>query len=137
MLFTAHSVPERIVAMKDPYPDEVKGTVEAVTLLLGNQPTYFAYQSQGRSSEPWLGPTVESMLETIQLAGHRQVLVAPIGFICDHVETLFDIDIELKQVATNKGLHLERISMLNDSPELIETLHDVLTTHESSLCLQS
>ena len=137
VLFTAHSLPERIVAMKDPYPDEVKGTVEAVTQFLGNQPTYFAYQSQGRSSEPWLGPTVESMLETIQLAGHQTVLVAPIGFICDHVETLFDIDIELKQLAMNKGLHLERMAMLNDSLPLIETLRDVLAAHESSLCIQS
>ncbi|MBS0183920.1 MAG: ferrochelatase [Nitrospira sp.] len=136
VLFTAHSLPDRIVTMKDPYPDEVKGTVEAVTQFLGNQPTYFAYQSQGRSSEPWLGPTVESMLETIRMAGHRYVLVAPIGFICDHVETLFDIDIELKQSATDKGLHLERIAMLNDSPALIETLRDVLTTHESSFCIQ-
>ncbi|MDF0666647.1 MAG: ferrochelatase [Nitrospira sp.] len=137
VLFTAHSLPERIVAMKDPYPDEVKGTVDAVTQFLGHQPTYFAYQSQGRSSEPWLGPTVESMLEAIHLAGHRQVLVAPIGFICDHVETLFDIDIELKQLAAKKGMHLERIAMLNDSPPLIETLRDVLTAHESSLCSQS
>ena len=137
VLFTAHSLPERIVAMKDPYPDEVKGTVEAVTQFLGNQPTYFAYQSQGRSSEPWLGPTVESMLETIQPAGHRHVLVAPIGFICDHVETLFDIDIELKQLAVTKGIHLERMAMLNDSLPLIETLRDVLAVHESTLCIQS
>jgi ferrochelatase len=137
VLFTAHSLPERIVAMKDPYPDEVKGTVEAVTQLLGNQTTYFAYQSQGRSSEPWLGPTVEAMLETIQLRGHRHVLVAPIGFICDHVETLFDIDIELKQLAVRKGIHLERMAMLNDSPALLETLRDVLATHESSLCIES
>ncbi len=137
VLFTAHSLPERIVAMKDPYPDEVKGTVEAVTQFLGSQPTYFAYQSQGRSSEPWLGPTVESMLETMQLAGHRRALVAPIGFICDHVETLFDIDIELKQLAVNKGIHLERMAMLNDSLPLIETLRDILAAHESSLCIQS
>ncbi|MEK9142418.1 MAG: ferrochelatase, partial [Nitrospirota bacterium] len=137
VLFTAHSLPERIVAMKDPYPDEVKGTVEAVTQHLGNRSTYFAYQSQGRSSEPWLGPTVESMLDNIQLAGHRYVLVAPIGFICDHVETLYDIDIELKQLALSKGIHLERMAMLNDSLPLIETLRDVLTAHESSLCIQS
>ena len=137
VLFTAHSLPERIVAMKDPYPDEVKGTVEAVTRALGNQPTYFAYQSQGRSSEPWLGPTVEAMLDTIRQAGYRSVLVAPIGFICDHVETLFDIDIELKQLAVSKGMHLERMAMLNDSPALIETLRNVLATHESSLCIQS
>ncbi len=137
VLFTAHSLPERIVAMKDPYPDEVKGTVEAVTGLLGNQPTYFAYQSQGRSNEPWLGPTVEAMLETIQQAGHRHVLVAPIGFICDHVETLFDIDLELKQLAVSKGLHLERMAMLNDSSAILETLSDVLATHESTSCLPS
>ena len=137
VLFTAHSLPERIVALKDPYPDEVNGTVEAVTRSLGNQPTYFAYQSQGRSSEPWLGPTVESVLDTISREGHRHVLVAPIGFICDHVETLFDIDIELKQLAVNKGLHLERMAMLNDSLPLIETLRDVLAAHESSLCIQS
>ncbi len=137
VLFTAHSLPERVVAMKDPYPDEVKGTVEAVTQLLGNQPTYFAYQSQGRSSEPWLGPTVEDMLDTMFRGEHRHVLVAPIGFICDHVETLFDVDIELKQLAANKGMHLERIAMLNDAPALIDTLHDVLMAHESSACSQS
>lgn len=137
VLFTAHSLPERIVAMKDPYPDEVKGTVEAVTNALGNQPTYFAYQSQGRSNEPWLGPTVEAMLEAIQQAGHRHVLVAPIGFICDHVETLFDIDIELKQLAVSKGLHLERMAMLNDSAAILETLRDVLAAHESTPCLPS
>lgn len=137
VLFTAHSLPERIVAMKDPYPDEVKGTVEVVTGFLGSQPTYFAYQSQGRSSEPWLGPTVEDRLDTIYGSGHRHVLVAPIGFICDHVETRFDIDIELKHLAVNKGIHLERIAMLNDSPALIETLRDVLAAHESSLCIQS
>ena len=137
VLFTAHSLPERIVAMKDPYPNEVKGTVDAVTQSLGAQPTCFAYQSQGRSAEPWLGPTVEEMLDTIYRSGYRHVLVAPIGFICDHVETLFDIDIELKQLAVTKGMHLERMAMLNDDPSLIETLRDVLATHESSLCIQS
>jgi ferrochelatase len=134
VLFTAHSLPERVAAMRDPYPDEVKGTVEAVTRFLGDQPTYFAYQSQGRSSEPWLGPTVEDMLDTMFREGYRQVLVAPIGFICDHVETLYDIDIELRQLAASKGMRLERIAMLNDSPALIETLRDILAAHESSSC---
>ncbi len=137
VLFTAHSLPERIVKMKDPYPDEVKETVTAVTQALGDHPTYFAYQSQGRSSEPWLGPTVEAMLETVKQAGHRHVLVAPIGFICDHVETLFDIDIELRQLAVSKGLQLERMPMLNDAPAMLETLRDVLAAHESSLYTSS
>jgi ferrochelatase len=69
--------------------------------------------------------------------GHRHVLVAPIGFICDHVETLFDIDIELKQLAVAQGMQLERMAMLNDQPALVETLLDIVAAHESSLCLQS
>ncbi|HXV68586.1 MAG TPA: ferrochelatase [Nitrospira sp.] len=137
VLFTAHSLPERIVAMKDPYPDEVRGTVEAVSASLGNQPTRFAYQSQGRSTEPWLGPTVEATLDALHREGHRAVLVAPIGFICDHVETLFDIDIELKQLALTKGMQLERIAMLNDSPALVEALCDIVVAHESALPLLS
>ncbi|MBM4139301.1 MAG: ferrochelatase [Nitrospira sp.] len=137
VLFTAHSLPERIVAMNDPYPEEVKGTVEAVTACLGCQPTAFAYQSQGRSSEPWLGPTIEAMLDTLHQAGCQQVLVAPIGFICDHVETLYDIDIELKSLAAGKGMQLERMAMLNDQPALLDILLDILVTHESSLRLQS
>ena len=133
VLFTAHSLPERIVAMKDPYPEEVKGTVDAVTARLGSQPTRFAYQSQGRSGERWLGPTVESVIADLGRAGQRHVLVAPIGFLCDHVETLYDIDIELKQLAKSHGIQLERIAMLNDSEALIEMLVDVLVAHESSL----
>jgi ferrochelatase len=137
VLFTAHSLPERIVALNDPYPSEVGGTVDAVRALLGRQPTRFAYQSQGRSHEPWLGPTVESVLDELAREGHRQVLVAPIGFICDHVETLYDIDIELKHRAAGKDMQLERIAMLNDSSPLIETLADIVAAHHSSLCLPS
>lgn len=137
VLFTAHSLPERIVAMNDPYPDEVKGTVAAVTAFLGGQPTAFAYQSQGRSSERWLGPTVEAAIEAIALAGQRHVLVAPIGFLCDHVETLYDIDIELRQLAAARGIQLERIAMLNDSVVFIETLVDIVSAHESSLSIPS
>lgn len=133
VLFTAHSLPERIVALKDPYPEEVKGTVEAVSALLEGQPTRFAYQSQGRSGEKWLGPTVESTIEDLSREGRKHVLVAPIGFLCDHVETLYDIDIELKQLAQKQGIQLERIAMLNDSDSLIDTLVDVLAAHESSL----
>ncbi len=111
----------------------MKGTVDAITACLGQQPSQFAYQSQGRSSEPWLGPTVESALEDLHREGHRHVLVAPIGFICDHVETLFDIDIELKQLATKAGMQLERVPMLNASPALIETLVSVIESHQSLL----
>lgn len=133
VLLTAHSLPERVVAMKDLYPEEVRGTAEAVCAQLGGQPTRFAYQSQGRSGEAWLGPSVEETVEALAHEGHRHVLVAPIGFLCDHVETLYDIDIELAQLARAKGMQLERIPMLNASASLIDILMSVVEAHESSL----
>jgi protoporphyrin/coproporphyrin ferrochelatase len=132
ILFTAHSMPERVIEMKDPYPDEVQGTVAAVCDESGAVTTTFAYQSQGRSAEKWLGPSVESVLEDLHREGHRHVLVAPIGFICDHIETLYDLDIELKESAGRKGMQLERIPMLNASAPLIEILASVIEAHESS-----
>ncbi len=132
VLFTAHSLPERVVAMKDPYPEEVNGTARAVCEQLGSQPTRFAYQSQGRSDEKWLGPSVEETLDALAQEGHCHVLVAPIGFICDHVETLYDLDIDLTQLARTKGIQLERIPMLNASAPLIDILTSVVDAHESS-----
>ena len=133
VLFTAHSLPSRILDMKDPYPREVEGTIEALREQLGATPTRFAYQSQGRTGEAWLGPTVEQAVDELGQEGHRQVLVAPIGFICDHIETLYDLDIELKESAAKKNIQLERMPMLNDSAALIEILASVVETHESSL----
>jgi len=133
VIFTAHSLPERILQMKDPYPEEVRGTMEAVCELVKPMTTRFAFQSQGRSGEKWLGPDVESVLEELHRDGHRHVLIAPIGFISDHVEILYDIDIEFKRLADSKGMQLERIPMLNVSMPLIETLASVLEEHESSL----
>jgi ferrochelatase len=89
----------------------------------------FAFQSQGRSDESWLGPTVEETLDDLHGLGHRHVLVAPIGFVSDHLEILYDIDIEFKKRAADKGLWLERIPMLNASPPLVETLSGVIAAH--------
>ena len=133
IIFTAHSLPERILQMKDPYPEEVRGTTEAVCELVKPVTTRFAFQSQGRSGEHWLGPDVESTLEELHRDGHRHVLIAPIGFISDHVEILYDVDVEFKRLAESKGMQLERIPMLNASTPLIETLASVLEEHESSL----
>jgi len=107
--------------------------MEAVCELVKPMTTRFAFQSQGRSGEKWLGPDVESALEDLHRDGHRHVLIAPIGFISDHVEILYDIDIEFKRLAESKGMQLERIPMLNVSMPLIETLASVLEEHESSL----
>lgn len=131
ILFTAHSLPERILEMKDPYPDEVRGTMEAVCALVHQPVVRLAYQSQGRTAEKWLGPSVETILEELYAEGHRDLLVAPIGFLCDHVEVLFDLDIELKQAAAAKQMHLERMPMLNASPALVDTLLSVVKAHQA------
>jgi len=133
IIFTAHSLPERILQMKDPYPEQVRGTMEAVCELVKPVAVRFAFQSQGQSGEKWLGPYVESTLEELHRDGHRHVLIAPIGFISDHVEILYDVDVEFKRLAESKGMQLERIPMLNASTPLIETLTSVLEEHESSL----
>ena len=80
-----------------------------------------------------MGPTVEAAVDDLAREGHRYVLVAPIGFLCDHVETLYDIDIELKRYAASRGIHLQRMAMLNASSAIVETLASVLTAHQSSL----
>jgi protoporphyrin/coproporphyrin ferrochelatase len=123
VLFTAHSLPERILRDGDEYPDEVRATMEAViTRLPAGQPTAFAYQSQGRSPEPWLGPEVEPTLDGLAADRVPGVVIAPIGFLSDHVETLYDIDIEFAARAQKLGLRLERMEMLNDSDTLADTL---------------
>ena len=132
ILFTAHSLPSRILEMKDPYPDEVRGTMDAVCRALGEPSARFAFQSQGRSDEPWLGPTVEETLDVLIQEGHRHVLVAPIGFLSDHLEVLYDIDIQFRDYAAARGMQLERMAMLNACVPLIETLASVLHEHESA-----
>jgi ferrochelatase len=123
VLFTAHSLPERILHDGDAYPDEVRATMEAVIAHLpAGQRSTFAYQSQGRSSEPWLGPEVEPTLDALAAEGAPGVVIAPIGFLSEHVETLYDIDIEFRARAEKLGLRLERMAMLNDSDDLADTL---------------
>jgi ferrochelatase len=133
IIFTAHSLPERILQMNDPYPQQVQGTMEAVCERVHPLTVRFAYQSQGRSGEQWLGPTVESTIDELHREGHRQVLIAPIGFLSDHLEILYDVDIEFRRLAQAKGIQLERIAMLNASPALIYTLVSVLEEHQASL----
>ena len=130
VLFTAHSLPERILRDGDAYPDEVRATMDAVVAHLpAGQPTAFAFQSQGRSPEPWLGPEVEPTLDGLAADGVPGVVIAPIGFLSDHVETLYDIDIEFAARAEKLGLRLERTAMLNDSDALADTLAALVDEH--------
>jgi ferrochelatase len=126
VIFTAHSVPRRILTEGDPYPHEVERTAAGVAKLLGLAAWDLAYQSQGATDEPWLGPTLDEMFERCVTQGQQQLLLVPIGFVCDHVEILYDIDILAQQVARRKGLCLRRIASLNTSPTLIAALASVV-----------
>ncbi len=126
IVFTAHSLPQRILAEGDPYPQELMETVAGVVQHLGPVHWRFAYQSAGASPEPWLGPDVTAVLGELAAAGHRHVLVAPIGFVCDHVEVLYDVDILYRQQAERLGMQLERTESLNTSPMLIQALANLV-----------
>jgi ferrochelatase len=125
VLFTAHSLPEKALANGDPYDREARATAAAVAARLGLDDWDFAYQSQGMTEDQWLGPTVESCLERYAEAGVREVVVDPIGFVCDHVEVLYDIDILFRQYAADRGIALSRPESLNDSPAFTRALAEI------------
>jgi ferrochelatase len=122
VIFSAHSLPERILEWNDPYPRELQETVEALTARLPGQPHEWAYQSAAMTPDPWLGPDAGEVIARLHSEGHRHVLICPIGFICEHVEILFDIDVEFQEQAKELGMQLERIEMLNDHPKMLEGL---------------
>jgi ferrochelatase len=136
VLFTAHSVPCRTVmtgpdgSPPDRYPTEAKRTAALVAESLadadfGEKDWHFAFQSQGVSGGPWIGPTVEETLKAIRSEGHTGVVIQPIGFLCDHVEILYDIDIAFKATAESLGLRLWRAESLNDSGLLVRALSEI------------
>jgi ferrochelatase len=122
ILFTAHSLPQRILDWHDPYPGELQATVTAVMQRLGSHPHAFAYQSAALTPEPWLGPDASALIKQYASEGRSNVLIAPIGFVSEHVEILYDIDIEYQRLARQYGAHLERIEMLNTAPEMMRDL---------------
>jgi protoporphyrin/coproporphyrin ferrochelatase len=122
VIFTAHSLPERILGWNDPYADELNATVVELGKRLGSNPYQFAYQSAAISSDPWLGPDAGEVIERLASEGCRHVLIAPIGFVCEHVEVLYDVDIVFKGQAKSLGIQLERIEMLNTAPGMINSL---------------
>ncbi len=127
IIFTAHSVPERTIAEGDPYESQAKETASLVAQEAGLRPEdwTFAFQSQGMSGGAWLGPRVEDTILGLKEKGHRGVFLQPIGFLCDHVEVLYDIDIAFKQFAETAGMRLWRAESLNDSWLLAAALADV------------
>lgn len=128
VLFTAHSLPQRIKTWDDPYERELLATSRGVANLLSllDGRWDFAFQSAGRTPEPWLGPDILEKTRELVERGERAILVCPVGFIAEHLEIFYDIDVEARQLADTLGVHLERIEMLNATPALIESLAAVV-----------
>jgi len=128
VLFSAHSLPERILSMGDPYRDQLLETSEAVAKQAGVTSWQFTWQSAGRTAEPWLGPDVLDTLRELSKEQVEDVLVAPVGFVSDHLEVLYDLDIEAQAVAGELDMRLMRIESLNSDPAYMSVLSDVVRT---------
>jgi ferrochelatase len=126
VLFTAHSLPVRVIEAGDPYAGQVAATAAGVAARAGIGGFSVAYQSAGRTPEPWLGPTLEEALRERASAGDRSVLVVPVGFVCDHTEILFDVDVQAAAAARTLGLALRRTESLNTTPTFIAALADLV-----------
>jgi ferrochelatase len=126
VIFTAHSVPARTIEAGDPYEAQTRETAALVAARVPDIGEWkFCFQSQGQSGGVWIGPTVESAIDAYASAGHKAVFMQPIGFVCDHVEILYDIDIAFKQYADTKGVTLYRAESLNDSPKFASAVVSV------------
>jgi ferrochelatase len=126
VVFTAHSLPERILADGDPYREQLLETSRLVAERAGLERWSFAFQSASTTGEPWLGPDVLEELERLRAEGVAKVLVAPVGFVSDHLEILWDLDIEAREKADELGLELARIESLNSDPAFVRALANVV-----------
>jgi protoporphyrin/coproporphyrin ferrochelatase len=124
-MFTAHSLPTRVVADGDPYPAELAATARLVADLLGVGDYEFAFQSAGRTDEPWLGPDILVEIRRLAAEGVPGLVIRPVGFVADHLEVLYDIDIEAQAVAQGAGIRLERARSMNTEPTFIAGLADI------------
>jgi protoporphyrin/coproporphyrin ferrochelatase len=126
VVFTAHSLPERILAMGDPYRDQLLESSRLVAERAGIDNWSFAFQSASPTGEAWLGPDILEELDSLHGRGVRKVLVAPVGFVSDHLEILWDLDNLARERAAELGLELDRIESLNDDPALVRALADLV-----------
>jgi protoporphyrin/coproporphyrin ferrochelatase len=126
VVFTAHSLPERILADRDPYRDQLLETARLVAEKAGLQRWSFAFQSASSTGDPWLGPDVLDELGRLRAEGVERVLVEPIGFVSDHLEILWDLDVEGRERAEELGLEWARTESLNDDPAFVHALADLV-----------
>ena len=137
IFFTAHSLPARILNEGDPYQDQLLRTSELVARRAGIEQWRFSYQSRSHTGEPWLGPDLIETIEELAAQGHRAVLVASVGFIADHLEIFYDIDIEAKEKADALGIELRRTPLLNADPRLARALHALVAQRVTASAVRS
>jgi protoporphyrin/coproporphyrin ferrochelatase len=123
LFFTAHSLPRRVVEEGDPYDQRLLETCRLVAARMDLPPWEFAFQSASHTGEPWLGP---DLLEALERSGARRALVCPIGFVADHLEILYDVDVEAREWSREHGVELRRTASFNDRPAFIEALAEVV-----------
>jgi ferrochelatase len=126
VVFTAHSLPERVLAMGDPYKEQLLETARLVAERAGVDDWSFSFQSESPTGEPWLGPDILDHLRELHGRGIRSVLVCPVGFVSDHLEIRWDIDVEAIDLARELGLELSRIEMPNDEPAFVAALAGIV-----------
>ncbi|MFL5963541.1 MAG: ferrochelatase [Gaiellaceae bacterium] len=126
VVFTAHSLPARILDEGDPYQDQLLETARLVADTAGVEDWSFSFQSESPTGEPWLGPDILDHLEALSSRGIESVLICPVGFVSDHLEIRWDIDTEAQDKARELGLRLERIEMPNDDPRFVRTLASIV-----------
>ena len=126
VIFSAHSLPERILAEGDPYRDQLLASSGLIADAAGVRHWGFAFQSQSHTGEPWLGPDVLTSLEAFAAEGGKRVVVAPIGFVADHLEVLYDVDVECVEAAATLSIDLRRTASPNDDPRFIQVLAGVV-----------
>ena len=126
VFFSAHSLPERILAEGDPYKDQLLDSSRLIAEAAEVPNWEFAFQSQSQTGEPWLGPDVLTSVEAFAAAGGKRAIVSPIGFVADHLEVLYDLDIEAAELADKLGVDLRRTASPNDDPRFIQVLSGVV-----------
>jgi len=126
VVFSAHSLPARLKEMGDPYDDELQGNAQVLADRLGDIDWMFSYQSAAKTGEPWLGPQIEDVIPELAKEGYENMLSVPIGFVCDHVEVLYDIDIGCQEIAQKHNVRLERVEMMNSDPSFIDAVADAV-----------
>ena len=125
-VFTAHSLPARILELGDPYKAQLLETSRLVAESAGLHEWSFSFQSESPTGEPWLGPDILDHLESLRRQGVERVLVCPVGFVSDHLEIRWDLDVEAQEKAAELGLRLERIEMPNADPVFVRTLAGIV-----------